>query len=358
MKRTTGILLLAVMLLMLFLPLVSCGIFEPQWIGFNDEFKVTIEDVIGFNSVDFEISQSHLITVDLGEDAEVNEETYKDVQIEYNEENAAVYYTNYSKIKGQVFYYIYLYELGQDNELSITYNGKTTKVNYNVVDFDFERNGYVTIDSVDDLAQFPEFREMLLSIQRYEFTEPYIGVGEFDVNTRINSYDEQVKCWNYYFAENEENPDYISTDYLSYLKDSVYYPAKFSSVPDNPISSIDVIMEMPISASLDEGTGRETMSRFSIGYGVIDPCCTSPQNPIRSMVFRATSREKAMTYNRSKLQGSYPSQLSIFFEKYSDRFFVYDFNGIMIYIICTEGGASAYFEDGTYFYSMSAGYEK
>ncbi len=358
MKRTIGILLLVVMLLTLLLPLVSCDFFEPQWIGFTDEFKVTIEDVIGFNSVDFEISQSHLITVELGDDAEVNEETYKDVQIEYNEANAVVYYVGYIERKNQLRFYIYLYELGQDDELAISYNGKTTKVNYNVVDFDFEGNGYVTMDSVDDLAQFPEFREMLLSIQRYEFTEPYIGVGEFDVNTRINSYGEQVKWLNYYITENEETSDYISTDYLSYLKDSVYYPAKFSSVPDNPISSINVTMEMPISASLDEGTGREAMSSFSIGYDAIDPCCTSPQNPIRSMAFRATSREKAMTYNRNKLKGSYPSKLSIFFEKYSDQFFAYDFNGIMIYIICTEGGASAYFEDGTYFYSMSAGYEK
>ena len=357
MKRISGFLLLT-MVLTLFLPLVSCGLFEPQWLGWNDEFKVTIEDTSGLKSIDFEISKSYSVVVELYEGTDVNDETYKDIQIEYNETNVAVYYSHCSQNKRRVFYYIYAYDLGQDDELAISYNGKTTKVNYNVVNFDFEANGYISVDSVDCLEQFPEFKEMLLSIERYEFAEPYVGIDKLDIRTKNNGYGEQVKYWNCYITENEENPNYVSTDYLKYLKDSVYYPAKFSSVPENPISTIDIIMEMPTSANLDEGTGREAMISFSIGYSVIDPCCTNPQNPIRSMVFGATDREKMMTYNRKNLEGNYPSQLSIFLEKYPERFFVYEFNGIEVYIICTNGGASAYFEDGTYFYRLYAGYEK
>lgn len=357
MKRISGLLLLT-MVLTLFLPLVSCGLFEPQWFGWNGEFKVTIEDVTGFGSVDFEVSKSYRVCVELSEGRDVNDETYKDIQIEYNEENVAVYYSNCSKTKSSVFFYIYAYELGQKDELAISYNGKTTKVNYNVVDFDFEANKYITVDSVDDLDRFPEFKEMLLSIDYYEFAEPYVGIDKFDVRTKNNGYGEQVKYWISYIDENEENPDYVSTDYLKYLKDSVYYPAKFSSVPENPISNIDFIMEMPMSANLDKGTGREEMISFSIGYSAIDPCCTNPQNPIRSMSFYASDRENLMTYKRKNLDGIYPSQLSIFFEKYPERFFVYDLNGITVYIICTNAGASAYFEDGTYFYRLYAGYEK
>lgn len=357
MKQISGLLLLT-MVLTLFLPLVSCGLFEPQWFGWNGEFKVTIEDVVGFDSVDFEVSKSYRVCVELSEGRDVNDETYKDIQIEYNEENVAVYYSNCSKIKSSIFFYLYAYELGQKDELAISYNGKTTKVNYNVVDYDFDTNGYVIIDSIDYLNRFPEFKDMLLSVERYEFTEPYIGKNDIVVDTRTNGYGEQVKYWNCFITKNEENTDYIRTDYLKYLKDSVYYPAKFSSVPQNPISYFGVTMEMPMSANLDEGTGRETMSSFSISYSVTDPCCTNPQNPIRSMIFKATSRENAMTYYRKNLDGNYPSQLSIFFEKYPERFFVYDLNGITVYIICTTAGASAYFEDGSYFYSLYAGYEK
>jgi hypothetical protein len=348
------------MVLTLLLPLVSCDLFDPQWIGFNEGVKVYIEGVSGFNNLDFEISQSYRIVVELNDDVEVNDETYKDIQIDYNEDNAVVYYSNYSKRNNQIFFYIYLYELGQGDELSVSYNGQTTGVNYKVVDYDFKGHRYVSIDSIDALDQFPEFKDMLLSVEKYEFTEPYVGTNIYNVDTRINGYGEQVKYWSYYVDRNEENSEYISTDYLKYLKDSVYYPAKFSSVPDNPISYVDVTMEMPMSASFDEGSGRETMSNFYVSYSVIDPCCTGPKNPIRSMSFRATSRKNAMTYSRSdKTNGSYPSQLSIFFDKYPEQFFVYDLNGITVYILCTDGnGVNAYFDDGRYFYSLSAGYDK
>ena len=360
MRRTIGLLLLTTMVLTLLLPLVSCGLFDPQWFGFNEEFKVIIEDVSGFNNVDFEISQSYRILIELNDDVEVNDEIHKDINIEYNEANAVVYYTGYSKFNNQLTYYIYLYELGQGDELSVSYNGKTTKVNYSVVDYDFKGHGYISIDSIAALDQFPEFKEMLLSVERYEFTEPYVGMDGIYVDTRTNSYGEQVKYWNYGFSKNEEKSDYVSTDYLKYLKDSVYYPAKFSSVPENPISFIESTIEMPMSANLDEGSGRETMSSFTLSYSVIDPCCTGPKNPIRSMSFRATGRENAMTYSRgNKIEGSYPSQLSIFFEMYPEQFFVYDLNGLTVYILCVEGGgARAYFEDGTYFYILTAGYEK
>lgn len=360
MRRTIGLLLLTTMVLTLLLPLVSCDLFDPQWIGFNEKFKVFIEGVSGFNKVDFEISQSYRIVVELNDDAEVSDKTHEDIQIDYNETNAVVYYTGYFKRNNQVIFYIYLYELGQGDELAITYNGKTIKLNYDVVDYDFKGHGYVTVDSITALDQFPEFKDMLLSVERYEFTDPYVGIDKYDVDIRTNSHGEQVKCWNYYHMDDEASSDYISTDYLKYLKDSVYYPAKFSSVPDNPVSSVDVTMEMPMSASLDEGSGREAMSSFSIGYSVIDPCCTGPKNPIRSMSFRATSRERAMTYSRGdKLKANYPSKLSIFLEKYPEQFFVYDLNGITVYILCTDGnGVNAYFDDGRYFYSLSAGYDK
>ena len=358
MRRMTSLLLLAAMVLTLLLPLSSCGLFEPKWIGRNGEFTVTIDGVSGFSSLDFEISQSYNILVELDEDVAVNDETYKDIKIEYNEENAVVYYSYYSNFRSQIGFYIYLYELGQGNELAITYNGKTTKISYNVVDYDFEGRGYVTIDSIAYVDRYPEFKDMLFSIERYEFTEPYVGIDKYDIRTQTGYNGEQTQYWFGMLNVSEENPDYVSTDYLKYLKDSVYYPKKFSSVPDNPISSFHIDVELPLSAGFDEGSGRETMNSFYISYGVIDPCCTDPQNPIRSMTFSAQIMERAMTYSRQKVDGIYPSQVSIFLEKYADRFFVYDLDGITVYILChSDGGARAYFEDGTYFYTIYAGYE-
>lgn len=360
MKRTAGLLLL-IMLLAMLLPLASCDIIGPKYLTGNTEFLVTIEDTTGFSSVDFEITNVYTITVELLND-EVTKETYKDIQIEYNRDNAVATYTYCSVNRKRIYYSIYFYELGQDDEICVSYKGKTVKINYNVIDYDFEKHGYVTVDSIDDLNKYPEFKEMLLSIKHHEFESPYVGIDEYKLSTYTDAYGEKIKCYSTHVSDNESNPGYANDSYLKYLKDSVYYPSRFYTVPENPISSTDALIGLPLSANTDKGSGRETMSSFSISYSVIDPCCTNPQHPLHSMSFSASQKDKAMTSYFGQYAGednTFPSRTSIFFEKYPEQFFVCEINGLTVYILCyEESGAKAYFEDGAYFYSLSSSYEK
>ena len=75
------------------------------------------------------------------------------------------------------------------------------------------------------------------------------------------------------------------------------------------------------------------------------------------MSFYASDKGEAMTYADDRLDGAYPSKISILLSKYPDRFFVTEIDDITVYILLLdETGANAYFEDETYFYSLSATY--
>ena len=358
MKRIAKLLVFTMVLTMLF-PLVSCGTINIGYLSGNTEFLVTIEDTTGFNSVNFEITNVYRLTVKLLND-EVTDETYKDVQIEYNHDNAVAVYTNCSKRQKELHYSVYFYELGQDDELCVKYNGKTVKINYIVNDYDFEKHGYMTIDSIDALNIYPEFKEMLLSTKYYEFNGPYVGIKKYDLSTVNDLYGETLKSLSRGITEDESNPGYANNDYLKYLKDSVYYPSRFYMVPENPISTTDFSMGLALSTNTDEGSDRETMSNFGISYGVIDPGCTNPQHPLHHMSFYASQKDRAMkSYLSKHADETYPSRISIFLEKYPEQFFVCEINGLTVYILCfEESGAKAYFEDGTYFYTLSSTYEK
>ena len=327
-----------------------------KWTMGNAEFRVTINDALGLGEINFEIASYHYIKVKI-HNQEVDDETYKDIDIKYNQENAVVAYAYERKHQNEVVFKAYFYELGEDDELSVTYNGKTVKVKYNVTDYDFTSHGYVSMDSIDDLDKYPEFKKMLTSVKRHEFTEPYVGFEDMYSSTFSDSYGETITVYGLPWSEDEADPDYIATDYLPYLKDSVYYPAKFDMVHENPVSSIDVTMALTPTSEISEGAEQEVMRSFSVSYSVIDPCCTNPQNPLRSMSFYASDKGEAMTYADDRLDGAYPSKISILLSKYPDRFFVTEIDDITVYILLLdETGANAYFEDETYFYSLSATY--
>lgn len=354
--KTTAKILLLVMVLMMGLSLFGCGDTGESWSSGNTAFRVTIDGVSASGTLDFEVATETKITVELyGED--ITDETYKDIKINYNRENTVVSYAYNRKSQKEIVFFIYLYELGDGNELSFTYKEKTVKVNYNVVDYDFEGRGYVVSNSLDDLDKYPEFKEMLLSIKRYEFKEPYVGMDESSFTTLDNDYLGSIKYWSYGASEDENNPGYIATDYLQYLKDSVYYPSKFDTVKENPVSSIDVSMGLPMSAVTSAGAGKETMNSFGINYSLIDPDCTNPQYPLRSMSFYASDKVNGRLYLDKETGKTYPSTVAILLEKYPERFFVYNLGDIDVYILFIEdGGVSAYFEDEIYYYTMVADY--
>ena len=327
-----------------------------KWTKGNAEFRVTINDALGFGEINFEIASYHFITVKI-HNQDIDDETYKDIDIKYNQENAVVAYAYERKHQNEIVFKAYFYELGENDELSFTYNGKTVKVKYNVIDYDFTSHGYVGMDSIDDLDKYSEFKKMLTSIERHEFTEPYVGLDEEYISTFTDSYGETVKAYSLACKSDETDPECIAVDYLPYLKDSVYYPTKFDTVRENPVSNIDFSMKLSKDSDVSEGAEREAMSSFSISYSVIDPCCTNPQNPLRSMIFYASDKGEAMTYADDRLDGTYPSKISILLNKYPERFFVTEIGDITVYILLLdETGANAYFEDETYFYSLSATY--
>lgn len=329
-----------------------------QWSRGNFDFRVTIDDAFGLGEIDFEIASKHNITVKL-RDSDINDETYNDIEIEYNHDNAVVTYAYTRKHQNEAVFYAYFYEFGEDDELSVTYNGKTVKVKYNVTDYDFSKHGYVGMDSIDDLDKYPEFKKMLTSIARHEFTEPYVGLDDLHRSSITDPYGETIKVFNFGNSQDETDPDYLATDYTQYLKDSVYYPAKFDMIHENPISNVGVAMSLTPTSDVSAGSKREVMRSFYVSYSVIDPCCTNPQHPVRYMRFNAMVKDKAMKYaDNGKAEGTYPSLISILLDKYPESFFVTEIGELTVYILLSEdSGAEAYFEDGTYFYSLSATYE-
>jgi hypothetical protein len=97
-----------------------------------------------------------------------------------------------------------------------------------------------------------------------------------------------------------------------------------------------------------EGAGRSTIKYFCVSYGVIDPGCTNPQHPLHSMGFVA--RDKSI--HSDKITRT-------LLERYPERFFVYNLNGVDIYIWVVENsGPYAYFTDENYIYNLSASYDK
>lgn len=337
------------------LTLVGCSFsFVPTWRWRNSEFKVRILDIEGWKTLDFEISRQYYIEVELL-NQEVDENTYKDVKIEYNEENAVVEYAYTSR--GVMAFTIYFYELGSDDELNITYNNKTISVDYNVIDYDFEKHGYEKISSIDALNKYPEIKDMILSIEYHEFEEPFIGLDDtWRFNEYKNNKGEKHSCYVRDCLCDKNNMNYISTDYLPYLTDSIYYPSRFDTVSENRVSSIKAYLYLPDNAETGSGADRTRMERFVISYGVCDPCCTA-EYPLLSMSFSATAI--VPSEDITDIGDKHPSQLDIWFEKYPEMFFKYKLGDLTIYILCEkEEGASAYFCDDNYSYEISGYYDQ
>ena len=348
-KLIAKILLLVILLGSCF-AFVGCSyLFRPRWFKMNTKFSVTIEEVSGWNHIDFQIGCSYYIEVKplFGSDDIALDE----VQIEYNSENAVI--TSSGDSMDYAYFYLYCYELGSNDKLKITYAGKTIEVDYSVVDYDFEAHDYESISSINDLDKYPEIKDMILSIEYHEFEEPYIGLDE-----TWDSYDPRYSDYTVYSRSCSYNKDsnYISTDYLPYLMDSIYYPTKFDTVAENRVSGIDTYIYLPVGTYTGEGASRTKMNEFSISYHVIDPCCTA-NYPLTGMGFSAESIDLLKVYSKSG--ETYPTSISILLERYPEKFFQYKLGELTIYILCKkETGASAYFTDGKYFYTISGYYDQ
>ena len=337
-KLIAKILLLVILLGSCF-AFVGCSyLFRPRWFKMNTKFSVTIEGVKQQKEIDFEITDDLYICINVFgvNDAEPLADS---IQFEYNKENTFIKYAFSSR--GKLYYNLYLYELGNDNELKITYAGKTISAKYNVLDYDFEANGYYAPNSIDDLDKYPAFKEMLLSIKYHEFKEPYIGLNEWQYYIR----DDEL-IYDYFSYTNKNDNPYMSTDYLVYLTDSVYYPEKFIGY--------NMYMYLPKGTDLSEGAGRSTMDEFWLTLTVSDPKHNKRSDSITGMSFSPYNKDKIKYWQSDE----YINPQVLRLERYRDKYFQYQMGELTIYILSTKNsGAKAYFTYGDYFYVVSASYD-
>ena len=314
---------------------------------------VTIREVKQQKIIDFEIASTYYLDIKLFGNVEVNDDTQEDIKIEYNTENTKVtYYFNTPRSK-TLTYIITPYEFVNNETIRITYNNKTIEVRYNVHDYDFEAHGYFVPDSLSDLDIYPEFKDMLTSVEYYEFKEPYIGISKNKFSARNGK-----KTFSTPLTSDFINENYASTCYLQYLTDSVYYPAKYDLVLQNPIASRTMRFSIPEEADTSENAKRTAMNSFSLDFSIIDPCCTNPKYPLREISFNAENKELLKEEPNNYFLWGIVEPIIILIEKYPEKFFQYKIGDVTIYVLAyNKSGARAYFEDDTYFYYMSTYYK-
>ena len=345
--------LLLVMILSVLIAFSGCAVrFTPKWRSLNSQFMVTIRQIKQQKIIDFEIASTYYLDIKLLGNVEVNDDTQEDIKMEYNAENTKVtYYFNTPK-SNTLTYIITPHEFVNNEILKITYNDKTIEVRYNVLDYDFEAHGYYLPNSLSDLDKYPEFKEMLVSVDYYEFTEPYIGISKYEFDVRNDE-----KTFGLSLTSDLNNPNYASTHYLEYLTDSVYYPAKYDLVLQNPIAHRTMRFSIPEEADTSENAKRTAMNSFSLDFSIIDPCCTNPKYPLQEISFNAENKELLKEKPNDYFAWKIIEPITILIEKYPEKFFKYKIGDITIYVLAyNKRGASAYFEDDTYFYYMSTYY--
>ena len=120
-------------------------------------------------------------------------------------------------------------------------------------------------------------------------------------------------------------------------------------------------MKFDDKCSIEKGSLKHTMLGYSVSIGVIDPGCTNPTNPLRSMSFEATplnykSKYKyANEFNDKKLNNHY----YLLSKEYKDLFLDYKSNNLDIKLINYEDDSIiGFFEDETYLYTLSCSYKR
>lgn len=361
MKIVARLLLMAIILSMCF-TLTSCSVdFNINQLGFNTKFAVSVSDMDDFSDLNFEIGvQSYMYVKPFA--TKVNDDTYKDIEITYNSENLVCEYA-YNTRK-EIVFKLYCHELTESDTLSITYKGKTVNTTYTVSDYDFEAHGYIIPTSVDDLAIYPEFMDMLLSLNYYEYTDPYVGLWdkeggnppttpeEYEKSVKYSSNSNSYNYKYYLYPYQRSDSGYIDTGYTAYLKDSMYYPEKFDAVLEDPLPNLAVYLDFLKETDLSVGSGKEEMYFFVICYSVLDP-----EDSLYDLRFSAKNKKYHKGFTVEYGGNTYLSWVGIMFEKHPEIFFEYQLGDTTVYVLCHgSNGAQAYFEDDTYSYWLSAAY--
>lgn len=305
------------------------------------------------NHFEFEIGWMYYLYLFVKDELITNDDFCKQVDVSFSNDNSNVLYQNYNGYANYLLYSFYPLKKSNSNQLEINYKDFNYKFTYDIVDFDFSKH-HATKPSSERINDNQEFKKLIDSISYYQFKEPYKGLDSYSSSNNFYSH-----RMTYYFKKDETDQFIYDTSYLEKLTDSIYYPSYFPMVNDNPIALRQMEMEFDDESKIKEGSSSSLMTRFSLYYSVIDPDCTMPKNNLSMVTYDAIPinylSDKQINYNYSyhTLNSGY-----YFLSKlYPDQFYSYQVNGLDIKIILLyDSEILAFFDDGTYAYTISFHY--
>ena len=334
-----------------YLPLLGI-LLLPSCANYNDNFYLEISSSKGSdfyyndeNNLNVEIYDNCTIYFNIPSDIKVTEQNSQDLlSFKYDESKINLSFNNYYSNK--ILYNFQSKGLFNGELFSVEFNNKTYDYKVNSL----KPSGYNKLDEYTLGSSYKEFKEMLNSISFYTYGDDYPGIDSYHDSSYWG------RSFNYNINDNNE----YSLDYLKYLKDDCYYPSKFDfAKPNIMYSSFE--MKFDDKCSIEKNSLKHTMLGYSVSIGVIDPGCTNPTNPLRSMSFEATplnykSKYKyANEFNDKKLNNHY----YLLSKEYEELFLDYKSNNLDIKLINYEDDSIiGFFEDETYLYTLSCSYKR
>lgn len=302
---------------------------------------------------DFEICKQYTVYLQVKEE-DYKEDLYTAITNRYNVSTTKVCYSYSNGFSNVIAYSLYPLSKSENNQISFAYKDKVYAFTYDIVDYDFANHGCKKPASLSDLSVYPEFTEAINSLSYHQFQGPFVGLDSYS-----SSYYEQAYHWRYDFYNEEEKTYLYNTEYLKYLTDSVYYPARLDMVNQNPIAARTVGMTFIDDDAVKAGADRTVMERFSISYTVIDPCCTNPTYPLQSYSYTAIPKESNATSETIKKEyiRTYYTTYYQLCKTYPEQYFHMTIGELDIAVLeLASGSVCAFFEDSTYIYQVYFSY--
>ena len=345
---------------------------------YNKEFKIEIKNTYNSkdkktfknqkeNEMELEEFARYGITIYVPDeiyksfDYNYNNTCNKHISFDYNNDNIDVFFRYNSSYDRTIHYDLYVKNLFDTEAITLSTKfvdvqlPEEYKIDFTCREFNFEKSGYITPTLDLFSGHFNKFKEMVDSIEYYDLPESFTGLDSETQEKRFtnlgSTYSRELYYFDHYLDENK-----YDLGYLSYFTDSIYYPALFDNSKGNIMSfNADISYKFnPFDIK-----GKNVMSVFNIYSSVIDPGCTHPKNPLRSMHFTAVDlNSKYDENNLSSYYDTIPYILSrqyLISKKYSDKFLNYKIGDLDIKIILlSKENIYACFESGSYLYNLGA----
>lgn len=323
----------------------------------QEETKVKVYDFTNLKAcsssdfnfkVDTKIFSTLRFTIFLEDHLAINEELNNHFTFTYNEESFDIFSLE-SNRENELSFYLVTMDIFDNEKLEIdilnnhyeiSISSKNKEYNFNSLTEEILQNEY------------KEFKEMIDSIKYFDFSSSsFLGR---DPNGSYSSGPLKQHTYVHHFYNEYD------TTYLNYVNDSFYYP-EVVDIPMENISHFSMQIHINDLSNIVEGGNSSTMENFSISYGVIDPDCTFPTNPLYSLSyitvpkFYQSASSSINEDNAKKLHDQY----YLLSKKYPDWFYLYQVGEISISLVETsKGNLNGFFEDDNYVYFLSCFYNQ